>query len=133
MLFLNSLVVLCVVESSKVKIVYSFSLPQTECVDVVCLAADYCHIVGNSLNSLILKGNCYSLVLFSDAPGVFKSLPVVGNFYLIAVLDKLLEKTVFIADAVAVKRNFLCSGTVEIAGCESAQTSVSERCVFDVL
>ena len=109
-LLLDSEVVLGVVERGEVEVVDSLSLPQTEGVDVVGLAADYSHIVGNCLYGLILERYGDGLVLLADAPRILKALPVVGNLYLIAVLDELLEQAVLIADSVTVEGYLMGSG-----------------------
>ena len=72
------------------------------------------------------------MILTTEAPRIFKSLPIVSNFYLITVLDKLLEKTILITNAVTVERYFHSSGTVEIASCKTAKTAVTESCIVDI-
>ena len=132
-LLLNSLVIFCIIESRKVKIFKSLCLPQTKGVDVLGLAADNSHVVGDCPYGLILERNGNSLVLLAQTPGIFKSLPVVGGLYLIAVLDKLLEESVFVADTVAVERNLLGSRGIKIASRKSSQAAVAQSRVVDLL
>ena len=131
-LSLNSLVIMGSVESEEVKFFNSLCLPQTKCVDALSTVADNSHVIRNSLNCLILEVNFNSVFLTANTPWVFKSLPVVSNFYLITVLDKLFEKTILVADSVTVKRNLLCSCRIKETSCKSAKTAVTQSGIVNI-
>ena len=96
-------IVLCI-ELKEIKRIDGFCLPQTQSAYVLSAVSDNRHIIRHSYNSLICKAYCDLVVFVSPAPRITVLCPVVSLFLLEAVNDRLLEKTVLIAYAVAVKR-----------------------------
>ena len=69
------------------------------------------------------------LVLATDFPGVRTTEPVVWNFVLPAVLNGLLEHTVFVAEAITHRRNFHRSHRIEKTGRQAPEPSIAQASV----
>ena len=65
-------------------------------------------------------------MLLANRPRVAPLEPIVGIFTLKAVFNLLTEKSVAVADAVAVKRDAAVGGRVKIAGGKSAKSAVAK-------
>jgi hypothetical protein len=66
-------------------------------------------------------------------PRVPEVQPVVQHLYLPAVLDGLIEDAEFVANAIAGGRDLQCGQRVEVAGSETAKTSIAEAGLFFLL
>ncbi len=73
------------------------------------------------------------LVFDANAPRVAELRPIVGVLALEAVLYRLLEQTVFITYAIALKRQLHSGGAVEKARRKPSQAAVAQRRVFNLL
>ena len=95
------------------------------------LAADYWHIIRNSLDRLTVEVYQNSILFAANRPCIAVLHPVVRFFLLEAVYNRLLEQTVLVANAIAVQRQIQGCSTVEEAGSQPSQTAVTEGSVFD--
>ena len=95
------------------------------------LAADYWHIIRNSLDGLTVEVYQNSILFAANRPCIAVLHPVVRFFLLEAVYNRLLEQTVLVANAIAVQRQIQGCSTVEEAGSQPSQTAVTEGSVFD--
>ena len=127
----GSLFIVLSVECAEVEALYGFSLPKTECVYSLSAVADYGNIIRNSHNGLIAEINSYSVRFTANAPSITVSEPVVCGFLLESVADRLLEKTVAVADTIAVERNITSCCGIEEAGCKSSKSAVSESSILN--
>ena len=144
------LIVLALVEHLHIE-VWSLSGPESENRHTVAAVACNVHIIGSSHNCVVvdvgdvvvlvvpvflkvaLEVNVDSELGLGNEPYRTAGEPVIGELCLPAVLELLLEDAVFIADRVSHSREACCSETVEVAGCETSETAVSETCIGLVL
>ena len=142
----ESLFVIALIEHTHIER-RSLCLPQTEHRNALVAISGNIHIIRNGNDraviligdmvillipvflQLAVKMDLYSFVLLGNEPYLAAGEPVVGELGLPAVLDLLLEDTVFIADRIAHCGISVCCGAVEIAGGKTSETAVSETCV----
>ena len=133
------------VEFLKVEFIGGLGLPQTQGINRIVAVAGNRQIVRNGehiegIDPVHAQFASLVVALFKpaeefhppagigtfDLPGIAAAQPGVGLFDLIAVLDRLAEHAVFIADAVAGHRNFKRGATVEEAGGQTSESAVAE-------
>ena len=147
-LLLNCLLVITLVEGIELEAFDGLCIPDTQGIyDAVAVAHDG-KVEGNRLNGLItfleemvsslfigiyiyIAAEFYNLCIFGTTK--FKRIavfqPVIGYFYLITVSDFLLEHTVTVTDTAAVCRITESCQRIKEAGCQTAQTAVTQRSI----
>ena len=65
----------------------------------------------------------------AELKGIAVHKPVVGNFFLISVLNFLLEHTIAVTDTAAVCRITQGCQRIQEASCQSSQTAISQSCI----
>ena len=124
--------VLLVVEEFEVELRQRRALPQAQRADVARAVADDGHVVGDGAHGLVGEGHRHLVRVAAAAPRVAQALPVVGRLVLEAVLERLLEQAVFVAQAVAVQRQVHRRGRIEEARRQPAEAAVAQRRVVNI-
>ena len=145
---LHSGEVVTVVEVSEAEFVGALGAPKAEVVHRVVAVARNRRIVRESDHVVLRFPTVAELALFigprnhitaernadrvcraCDFPRVRKTEPVIRKFFLLAVLDLLVEHTVFVTDAHTHSREFERCHGVEEAGSQTAETTVTEASI----
>ena len=147
-LLLHRLTVITLVKGIQLEYLHGLSIPDTKGIhDAVAVSHDG-KIKGNGSHCLVIllhearitilirihghmSAKLHHLCILRSAKleRIAVLQPVVGYFYLITVLDGLLEHTIAIADTASVCRVAQSSQGIQEACCQSAQTTVAQCCI----
>ena len=127
------------------EVTVNLCIPKAQIVDCVVMIADNGHIIGNRHNNhrilmyqfqaairhflhvgIAIELDIHGFIRFAVLPGKAVFEPVVGDFYLVAIDDFLLEQTVLITDGAAMPRQMMRRHGIDKAGSKTAQTAVAE-------
>ena len=147
-LLLYRLLVITLVKGIQLEALYGLRIPDTQGVYNAIAITHNREIKRNGLNGLItLLGKYISAVLIGMHTYIatefnrfrilrsaqFKRIaihqPVIGNLYLIAVADLLLEHTITITDTAAVCGISKSRQGIQEACCQTSQSTVTQRCI----
>ncbi|SCH33629.1 Uncharacterised protein [uncultured Clostridium sp.] len=146
--FLYGLLIIALVEGVQAEGIHGLCVPDTKGIHYVIAIAYYRKVAGDSPYGLIALLDKMVLAVLIDLyvyvaaelddlrvlrtaelEGIAVHKPVVGNFFLISVLNFLLEHTIAVTDAAAVCRITQGCQRIQEAGCQSSQTAISQSCV----
>ena len=145
-LLLNCLLVVSLIKRVEIKRIYRLRIPYPKCIDDAVAISDNGNIVRNGLYTLIilLHIRIPAVLIFSDCHitskfyfhRIFRAFhlkwiamlqPVVGSLYLKPIFNFLHKHAVFITDTTSVRRITERRQRLQKTGCQSSQTTVSER------
>ena len=145
---LHSLSVISLVEGIQLEALYRLCIPDSQSIYNAVAISYNREIKGNCPDCLIIlllkaasailitvHGNVsaefYQLCIFRSAQfkGISVFQPVIRHFYLITVLDFLLEHTIAVTDAAAVSRVSKGCQRIQETCSQSSQTAVSKGCI----
>ena len=146
--FLYGLLIIALVEGVQAEGIHGLCVPDTKGIHYVIAIAYYRKVAGDSPYGLIALLDKMVLAVLIDLyvyiaaelddlrvlrtaelKGIAVHKPVVGNLFLIAVLNFLLEHTIAVTDTAAVCRIAQGCQRIQEAGCQSSQTAISQSCV----
>ena len=126
--------IVLIVEGIEIQFFFCLALPQTQGIDILCTIANNRYIVGHCQNRMIGEFYLNCVVIATVGPGVAVLGPVISRLHLAASLVKLLlEQAETVTKTVAGQRDIGAGSAIQEAGSQSAQTAVTQRCIFNVL
>ena len=142
---LHALDILALGEEVHVQRVGALGVPEAQGVDVLAAVAGDQHVAGQGDDGVVAgmlgavvavvvpvgrdlaaEADLHLVLVAGDEPGLRRGAPVVGDLYLLAVLEALLENAKLVADGIARGLQALGGHGVHITCGETAETAVAE-------